>query len=273
MMHFPGIHPGGDRLAAQGAQRRRSCGRHAVARSRAIRRTSRPTTPGCRPAAGASRTSPISTRCRQRARRWWRVAQGEGRDRRPGAHLRAGLDGSGLLLPAAVLVGLPIGRLEALAPSPRSSARAPPRPPRRPRRRTAARCADSSRHRPAPARRRSGSAHWRRSDCRSCTVSSTGCIAASLSRSVPCAQEAVVAIGPQMRVERLDALLGRRLHHDAPAALERFLQQLRQHALRAAGAADDRRGSRSSARAQSSRNAPPPAGRAAARPSPSPSSC
>ncbi len=32
-----------------------------------------------------------------------------------------------------------------------------------------------------------------------------------------------------MRVERLDALLGRRLHHDAPAALERFLEQRRQH--------------------------------------------
>ena len=34
-----------------------------------------------------------------------------------------------------------------------------------------------------------------------------------------------------MRVERLDALLGRRLHHDAPAALERFLEQRRQHPL------------------------------------------
>ena len=34
-----------------------------------------------------------------------------------------------------------------------------------------------------------------------------------------------------MRVERVDALLGRRLHHDAPAALDRALQELRQHAL------------------------------------------
>ena len=42
-------------------------------------------------------------------------------------------------------------------------------------------------------------------------------------------QEAVVAIGPQMGVERLDALLGRGLHHHAPAALERFLEQRRQH--------------------------------------------
>jgi ribosomal protein S12 methylthiotransferase accessory factor YcaO len=44
-------------------------------------------------------------------------------------------------------------------------------------------------------------------------------------------QEIVVAIGPQMRVERVDPFVGRGLHHDPPAALVRSLQELRQHAL------------------------------------------
>src|SRR6185369_4077957 len=44
-------------------------------------------------------------------------------------------------------------------------------------------------------------------------------------------EEGIVAPGPQMRIERVDPLVGRRLHHDAPAALERFLQKLRQHAF------------------------------------------
>ena len=34
-----------------------------------------------------------------------------------------------------------------------------------------------------------------------------------------------------MRIERLDALVGRGLHHHAPAALKRALEQLRQHLL------------------------------------------
>src|SRR5581483_533609 len=41
-------------------------------------------------------------------------------------------------------------------------------------------------------------------------------------------QEAVVAPGPQQGVERLDALLGARLHDRAPAALQRLLHEARQ---------------------------------------------
>src|SRR5262249_29027915 len=44
-------------------------------------------------------------------------------------------------------------------------------------------------------------------------------------------QKAIIGVGPQVRVERVDPLLGGRLHHDAPAALERALKQRRQHAL------------------------------------------
>jgi len=42
-------------------------------------------------------------------------------------------------------------------------------------------------------------------------------------------QKRIVAIGPQMRVERIGALLRRRLHDDAPAALQQFFQERRQH--------------------------------------------
>jgi hypothetical protein len=34
-----------------------------------------------------------------------------------------------------------------------------------------------------------------------------------------------------MCVERIDALVGRRLHHNPPAALERAFEKRRQHAL------------------------------------------
>ena len=40
-------------------------------------------------------------------------------------------------------------------------------------------------------------------------------------------QECVVTPGPQMRIERLHTLFGGRLNDHAPAALERFLQQRR----------------------------------------------
>jgi hypothetical protein len=44
-------------------------------------------------------------------------------------------------------------------------------------------------------------------------------------------QERVVAERPQMRIERLDPLLRRSLHDDAPAALERLFEQGREHPL------------------------------------------
>src|SRR5438477_4548537 len=44
-------------------------------------------------------------------------------------------------------------------------------------------------------------------------------------------QETIIGEGPQLRVERLDALLGGRLHDHPPAALERFLKQRRQDFL------------------------------------------
>ena len=44
-------------------------------------------------------------------------------------------------------------------------------------------------------------------------------------------QKGIVAPGPQMRVERLDAFFGGRLHHDPPTAVERLLQQRRQDLL------------------------------------------
>ena len=42
-------------------------------------------------------------------------------------------------------------------------------------------------------------------------------------------QEGIVAVGPQMRIQCLGALLRGRLHHHPPAALKRFLEQGRQH--------------------------------------------
>ena len=55
---------------------------------------------------------------------------------------------------------------------------------------------------------------------------------AARSRRAPChGQEALLAIGPKQRVERLDALLARGLDRGAPAALERALEQRRQHVL------------------------------------------
>src|SRR2546423_10574703 len=44
-------------------------------------------------------------------------------------------------------------------------------------------------------------------------------------------QERIVAVGPQMRIERLGALRRGRLHDHAPAALERFFQERRQYAF------------------------------------------
>src|SRR4051795_11659757 len=44
-------------------------------------------------------------------------------------------------------------------------------------------------------------------------------------------QKTLVGVGPEMVVERGEALLGGRLHGDAPAALDRFLDQGRQHRL------------------------------------------
>src|SRR5262249_55810436 len=44
-------------------------------------------------------------------------------------------------------------------------------------------------------------------------------------------EKAVVAKGPQVRVERLDSLLRSRLHDHAPAALERFFDQRGKHTL------------------------------------------
>ena len=63
-MHFPGIASAGRRMADQGAPHRRAS---RSIRSRSItarRRISGRTSSGCRPGAGGSRTSPISTRCR-----------------------------------------------------------------------------------------------------------------------------------------------------------------------------------------------------------------
>ena len=48
-----------------------------------------------------------------------------------------------------------------------------------------------------------------------------------LHRSV--GQKSVVAVRPQMRIEGIDALVRGCLHHDAPAALQRFLEKRRQH--------------------------------------------
>ena len=75
------------------------------------------------------------------------------------------ISASGLLDPAALLVRLPIGDRRTPAPWPRPSAPARPRPRPRPRRRTAARPGHSPRHPAASARRRSGIAPSRRSDC------------------------------------------------------------------------------------------------------------
>src|SRR5262249_10850432 len=44
-------------------------------------------------------------------------------------------------------------------------------------------------------------------------------------------EEAVVAEGPQMRVECLDSFFRSRLHDHAPAALERFFDQRGKHTL------------------------------------------
>jgi hypothetical protein len=44
-------------------------------------------------------------------------------------------------------------------------------------------------------------------------------------------QETVLAVRPQMRIERVDALLRSGLHHDVPAPLQGSFQQGRQHAL------------------------------------------
>ena len=41
-------------------------------------------------------------------------------------------------------------------------------------------------------------------------------------------QKRVVALGPKVSVKRLHALFGHALDHDAPAALERFMQERRQ---------------------------------------------
>jgi len=48
----------------------------------------------------------------------------------------------------------------------------------------------------------------------------------------PMRQKAVVAEDPQMGVERLDPLFRGGLHDHSPAALERFFDQSRQHALK-----------------------------------------
>jgi hypothetical protein len=45
-------------------------------------------------------------------------------------------------------------------------------------------------------------------------------------------QKRIVAIGPQMRVERVRALLGAGLHRHAPSARERLLELRRQHFLK-----------------------------------------
>ena len=44
-------------------------------------------------------------------------------------------------------------------------------------------------------------------------------------------QEGIVAVGPQMRVERVAPLLGAGLHDGAPAALEASLEQAGQRVL------------------------------------------
>jgi hypothetical protein len=45
-------------------------------------------------------------------------------------------------------------------------------------------------------------------------------------------QERIVTIGPQMRVERIGALLRRRLYDSAPSTFEGFLKQRRQNFLK-----------------------------------------
>ena len=69
--HFPGFSPRGGRMAAEGAQGAGTRGRYAVARQRRVEGLQDPPASGCRPAAGAWRTSPTSKRCRRPARRWW----------------------------------------------------------------------------------------------------------------------------------------------------------------------------------------------------------
>jgi hypothetical protein len=44
-------------------------------------------------------------------------------------------------------------------------------------------------------------------------------------------KEAIVAMRPKMRVERLDAFLRTALHNHPPATGERLLKQRRQHAF------------------------------------------
>jgi hypothetical protein len=45
-------------------------------------------------------------------------------------------------------------------------------------------------------------------------------------------EKSIVAPCLQMRIERLDAFFGRRLHHDSPTTIEGLLQQCRQNLLR-----------------------------------------
>src|SRR4029079_4676055 len=45
-------------------------------------------------------------------------------------------------------------------------------------------------------------------------------------------KKAIVAVDPQMRIKRLDALLGRTLHDNFPTSLQRFLKERGQYALK-----------------------------------------
>ena len=120
-----------------------------------------------------------------------------------------------------------------LVPWPPSSARVPPRPrPRRPHR-TAAPGADKT-PRPAGWHRRAidqkpdGLAPSRVKvvDREQYRLLASVCLALGTMR-----QKAVVAVGPQMRVERIDTIFGGSLHDHSPAALERALEQIWQHLL------------------------------------------
>ena len=44
-------------------------------------------------------------------------------------------------------------------------------------------------------------------------------------------EEAVLLVGPQREIDRSETLVASRLHHRAPAALERFFDEARQHLL------------------------------------------
>src|SRR4029079_14321449 len=129
----------------------------------------------------------------------------------------ATISSSGLLDPAALLVGLPVGYLEPLRLGlPPSLAR---------RRNRVIVLAIKHQHQSLVAAgvRRHRYAVEKEADCSAIRIVLGGGEQDRLRRGFAgtggaMRQEAVVAVGPQMRIERIDALLGAGLHHHAPAA-------------------------------------------------------